>query len=102
MIQCTMTLFLAALLPENFQTVILALQKNSLFKGKTYETFPVTCGAHQGCVLASPSFKLYLAVAACLALGKHQLEDKGGKEAYLHMHCRFHEKQKNLKAAWSL
>jgi hypothetical protein len=72
-------------LPEKLLSIIRALHEDSTaavrLYGKTSEKFPVTCGVHQGCVLAPTSFNLYFDVAIHMALDEHQLQGKGIKVA---------------------
>ena len=75
-------------LPEKLLTIMQALHEDSTAAvrayGKTSDKFPVTCGVHQGCVLAPTLFNLYFDVAIHMALDKHRMEGKGIQVAYLH------------------
>ena len=52
--------------------------------GKTSNTFPITSGVRQGCVLAPTLFNFYFDVAIHMALEDHRLQNRGVRMAYLH------------------
>ena len=52
--------------------------------GKVSEGFPVTCGVHQGCILAPTLFNLYFDAIIRMSLDSHQMMNRGIGAAYLH------------------
>ena len=74
-------------LPEKLLTIICALHEDCTAAvrtyGKTSDTFTVTSGVHQGCVLAPTLFIFYLGTAIHMALNVHGQEERGIKVAYL-------------------
>jgi hypothetical protein len=74
-------------LPDKLLSIIRTLHNDCTAAvrtyGKTSDTFAVTCGVRQGCVLAPALFNFYFDAAIHMALDEHRQEERGIKLAYL-------------------
>ena len=75
-------------IPAKLLSVIQAVHADSRTPvrayGKVSEGFDVSCGVHQGCVLAPTLFNLYFDVVIRMSLDSHRMQNKGVDVAYLH------------------